>query len=250
MSGQASPNQGLFRPAGPSGFFGGGFGRGLLGGFIGAGIFGLLFGHGFFGGLGGGVSLIGLLIQLGLIYFAVRWAMSYFGSRQPGYAGAGAARPGFGGGFGWPARADAAPQPAPLTLDGADFNAFEYLLGAIQTAFGTESLERLRPMVTPEMASYFAEQIADNARKGIINEVSDVHLLKGDLAEAWSEADADYATVAMRFSLIDVTRERTGGRIVAGDPSAQVEAAEIWTFRRLAGGGSNGWQLSAIQQAR
>ena len=84
-------------------------------------------------------------------------------------------------------------------------------------------------MVTPEMASYFAEQIADNARKGLVNEVSDIHLVKGDLAEAWSEADADYATAAMRFSLIDVTRERTSGRIVAGDPANPVEVAELWT---------------------
>jgi predicted lipid-binding transport protein (Tim44 family) len=250
MTGQASPNQGLFRPAGPSGFFGGGFGRGLLGGFIGAGIFGLLFGHGFFGGLGGGMSLIGLLVQLGLIYLVVRWAMSYFRSRQPGYAGAGLGtmRSGLGGGFGVPG--GSGPQNATLTLQGADFNTFEYLLGAIQTAFGAENLEQLRPMVTPEMASYFAEQIADNARKGLVNELSDVHLVKGDLAEAWSEPDADYATVAMRFSLNDVTRERAGGRIVAGDPSHPVEATELWTFRRHPGSGSNGWQLSAIQQAR
>jgi predicted lipid-binding transport protein (Tim44 family) len=54
----------------------------------------------------------------------------------------------------------------------------------------------------------------------------------------------------MRFSLIDVTRERTGGRIVAGDPTNPVEVAEVWTFRRLPGSGSDGWHLSAIQQAQ
>jgi predicted lipid-binding transport protein (Tim44 family) len=229
-----------------TGFFGSGFGRGLLGGFLGAGLFGLLFGHGLFGGLGGGMSLIGLLFQLGLIYLLVRWAMNAFGGRQPAFAGAGAARSGLGG-FGMPGGGGTA---APLTLAGADFNAFEYLLGAIQMAFGAENLERLRSMVTPEMASYFAEQIADNARRGIVNQVSDVHLVKGDLAEAWAESDGDYASVALRFSMIDVTRERTNGRIVEGNPSAPVEATEIWTFRRASGSGPNGWQLSAIQQAR
>jgi predicted lipid-binding transport protein (Tim44 family) len=169
--------------------------------------------------------------------------------RQPSYAGAGMARTGFGG-YGLPGGAGTPPQTVPLTLSGADFNAFEYLLGAIQTAFGAENLDRLRPMVTPEMASYFAEQIADNARRSIVNEVSNVHLVKGDLAEAWSEPDADYATVAMRFSLIDVTRERGTGRIVAGDPTTPTEAAEVWTFRRHPGSGSNGWQLSAVQQAQ
>ena len=251
MSGSQSYGQNSLRPGVQPGLgFGGGFGRGLLGGFIGAGLFGLLFGHGFFGGIGGGMSLIGLLIQLGLLYFGIRWAMNYFGRRQqPAYAGSGAARGGLGGGFGFPGGA-AAPQNAPLTLQGADFNAFEYLLGAIQMAFGAENLERLRPMVTPEMASYFAEQIAENARKGVVNQISDLHLVKGDLAEAWSEADADYATVALRFTLIDVTRERQSGRIVAGDPTHAAEAAEVWTFRRLPGSGTNGWQLSAIQQAQ
>lgn len=228
--------------------FGSPFSRGLLGGLIGAGFLGLLFGHGFFGGLGGGMSLIGLLLQLGLIYLALRWVMSSLGRRPALTFGAGAARSGWrgyglGGGRG-------GVQSSPLTLEGADFNAFEYLLGAIETAYGAENLERLRSMVTPEMASYFAEQIADNARQGVVNEVSNVHLLKGDLAEAWSEPDADYATVALRFSLIDVRRERVNGRIVAGDSSTPVEAAEIWTFRRLPGSGSNGWQLSAIQQAQ
>ena len=244
MTGQPSPNQNIFRPMQQPGF---GFGRGLLGGLLGAGLFGLLFGHGFFGGLGGGMSLIGLLIQLGLIYLVVRWAMNLLNGGQPSYAGAGAAHSGLGGGFGLPG---GGAQNAPLTLEGADFNAFETLLGAIQTAFGAENLERLRSMATPEMASYFAEEIADNARKGLVNEVSEVHLVSGDLAEAWSEADADYATVAIRFSLIDVTRERTSGRIVAGDPANLVEVAEVWTFRRLSGSGPNGWHLSAIQQAR
>jgi predicted lipid-binding transport protein (Tim44 family) len=230
------------QPAFGSGF---GFGRGLLGGFLGAGLFGLLFGHGFFGGIGGGFSLLGLLLQLGLVYLLVRWAMNAFGNRQPSYVGAGAARAGWSG-FGAPASGGA----PPLTLAAADFNAFEYLLGAIQMAFGAESLDRIRPMVTPEMASYFAEELADNARRGIVNQLSDIRLVKGDLAEAWSEPEADYATVALRFSLIDVTRERQSGRIVAGDPTNPVEATEIWTFRRVPGSGSNGWQLSAIQQAR
>ena len=243
MTGRPSYDQNIFRPYQQPGF---GFGRGLLGGLLGAGLFGLLFGHGFFGGLGGGMSLIGLLLQLGLIYLVVRWAMNFLGG-QPSYAGAGAARSGLGGGFGL---AGGGARNAPLTLEGADFNAFETLLAAIQTAFGAENLTRLRSMVTPEMASYFAEEIADHARRGLVNEISDVHLVRGDLAEAWSEADADYATVAIRFSLIDVIRERTSGRIVAGDPSRPVEVAEVWTFRRLPGSGPNGWHLSAIQQVR
>jgi predicted lipid-binding transport protein (Tim44 family) len=76
--------------------------------------------------------------------------------------------------------------------------------------------------------------------------VSDVRLDRGDLAEAWRESGRDYATVAMRFSMIDVTRD-AAGRVVDGSPAERVTATELWTFLRVPGGA---WVLSAIQQAR
>src|SRR5205823_14170081 len=127
----------------------------------------------------------------------------------------------------------------------ADYDAFERLLGEIQTAYGTEDLGALRTRLTPEMLSYFAEDLAANAGRGVINRVSDVKLLQGDLAEAWREGDAEYATLAMRFSLIDQMVDRASGRIVEGDPSRPTQATELWTFRRAPGGP---WMLSAVQQ--
>jgi predicted lipid-binding transport protein (Tim44 family) len=104
----------------------------------------------------------------------------------------------------------------------------------------------MRAITTPEMLSYFGEQLAEQASQGVRNEVTDVRLLQGDLAQAWSEGSREYATVAMRFSMIDVTRDNTG-RIVDGSPSEHVTATELWTFMRAPGGQ---WILSAIQQAR
>ena len=93
--------------------------------------------------------------------------------------------------------------------------------------------------------SYFSEDLAQNASRGVINRVSDVRLLNGDLSEAWSEGGTDYATVAMRFSLHDWMIDRTTGRVVDGDPLRPQEVTEFWTFRRSQGGP---WILSAIQQ--
>ena len=124
-----------------------------------------------------------------------------------------------------------------------DFNAFEKVLGEVQGAYSAEDLARLRRQVTPEMLSYFSEELSANASKGVVDRVSDVKLLQGDLAEAWREGDTDYATVAMRFSLNDETVDRDSGRVVQGGPD---EATEIWTFMR-AGGGH--WLVSAIQQS-
>jgi predicted lipid-binding transport protein (Tim44 family) len=233
----------------------GGFGRGLLGGLLGAGLFGMFFGHGFFGGFGGGSSILGFLLQIGLLIFLFRLAMRWFAGPQMGFAGGI-----FGGGRGAaPASGPfAAPSAGPSTgsggrpisLSGEDFNAFEFILQESQLAFGAEDLDRLRRVSTPEMASYFAEQMAQNARRGVIDKAADVRLVKGDLSEAWAEATGDYATVAMRFSMLDWTVERDSGRLVDGDPQRPQDVSEVWTFRRDPGGDARGWRISAIQQAR
>jgi predicted lipid-binding transport protein (Tim44 family) len=256
-----SPNDSIFRRPAPfpqGGFFSGGFGRGLLGGFIGAGLFGLLFGHGLFGGLGGGLSILGLALQIGLLFLLFKFVMGFVRGRRPALQGTafdssagqglGQAGPGPQGGFaglgGGPGRREAKLEIAP-----ADFSVFEQRLVAIQSAYGAEDIDRLRALATPEMASYFAEELAGNAKKGLVNRISDVTFLQGDLSEAWREPQGEYATVAMRFSLIDTMADRASGKIVSGDPAAPEQATEVWTFARHVGGGPGDWKLSAIQQA-
>jgi predicted lipid-binding transport protein (Tim44 family) len=78
------------------------------------------------------------------------------------------------------------------------------------------------------------------------NTVTDVRLVQGDLSEAWAEGGRDYATVAMRFQMVDATYDEAG-RVVDGSPTEHVIATEVWTFVRVPGGR---WILSAIQQAR
>jgi predicted lipid-binding transport protein (Tim44 family) len=252
----ASPNGSIFRPnnyASSGGFFGGGFGRGLMGGFLGAGLFGLLFGHGLFGGIEGGGSIFGLLIQIGLLFLVVKLVMGFFRNRaQPGFAGAGFAPAGVSGGSGpFGGFGGGAPAAAKekLQIQPADFNTFEQRLSEVQTAYGTENYEALRHAVTPEMASYFSEELAANANKGLVNKLGAPKLLNGDLAEAWREPQGEYATVAMRFSLADWMVERSTGRIVSGDPSQTQDVTEVWTFMRPSGGSPIDWKLSAIQQA-
>jgi predicted lipid-binding transport protein (Tim44 family) len=245
---------GLF---GGRGFFGGGLFGGLAAGFLGAGLFGLLFGHGMFGGLGGIFSFLGLLFQVGLIAFIAMALWRYFQRRnQPAYAGGNpmyrdapggtGMGSGLGSGLGG-SRAPAGPAQRSDTvgITGLDYDAFERTLGDVQAAYSNEDIGALRAKLTPEMLSYFSEDLAQNASRGVINRVSDVKLLNGDLSEAWREGGTDYATVAMRFSLHDWMIDRTNGQVVDGDPSRPQEVTEFWTFRRSAGGP---WILSAIQQ--
>jgi predicted lipid-binding transport protein (Tim44 family) len=229
-----------------------GFLGGLFAGFLGAGLLGMLFGHGFLGGLAGVASMIGLMLQIGIIVIIGYLVWMWWQRRsQPALASGPALRDyasgnsrtpmGFGGGAPRASARASGTDEVGLTPD--DFNAFEKTLGDVQSAYSAEDLARLRRHVTPELLSYFSEELAANASKDVVNRVSDVKLLQGDLAEAWREGDTDYATVAMRFSLNDEMLERDSGRVLQGGPD---EATEIWTFMRVRGGH---WLASAIQQS-
>ena len=229
----------------------GGMLGGLAMGFLGAGLFGLLSGGGLFSGLGGLSSIIGLLLQVGLIILVVRLAMSWWQRRHtpasayatgpaPAAEGPGAQtsfRSGLSG-FGLGSN-----QPA-LEIQPADYEAFERLLGEVQAAWSNEDVAKLHTLATPEMVSYFSKDLEENKARNDVNKVTDVKLLQGDLAEAWREGETDFASVAMRFSLVDKTMERTTGRLVSGSETP-IEATEVWTFARRRGAD---WELSAIQQ--
>lgn len=241
------------------------FGGSMLGGLLMGGLIGMMLGQGF-GGLAG---MFGMLLQVLLIGGAIWLALRFFRSRQatnsgPAMAGAGAG----GGNFNY---RDAAPreegkrafnipniggsglgsapqQPATreIELDQSDLETFQRMLTEVQEAFGREDHKALRRLVTPEMVSYLSEELADNAQNGVRNDVTDVHLLQADIAEAWNEGDRDYATAALNYSSIDVTRNRATGEVVDGDAKEPTETTELWTFVRQNGGD---WQLSAIQEA-
>jgi len=260
----ASPSGSFFnRP----GFMGGGFLGGMFAGFLGAGLFGMLFGHGLMGGIGGFGSILGLILQIALVVIVGRLLWSWWQRRnQPAMAGgpnlrdsySGAGSPnsgspmglgglgssfGLGGGSGAPAATARASGTDEVGLTPDDFNTFERLLGEVEAAYGAEDLGRLRRVGTPEVVSYLSEDLAENASKGVVNKISDVKLLQGDLAEAWREGNTDYATVALRYALNDQTVERDSGKVLQGGPT---EATETWTFMRARGGH---WLVSAIQQA-
>ena len=239
----------------------------LLGGLVGAGLASIF-------GVGAFASVLGFLLQTLLIGGVIWLAVQFFRNRsqQAAYAGAtaGAAPPrrdaasldamkrsaaGNSAAAGGAASAAAQARPATggpnaagdLKLGSGDFDTFERLLGEVQSAYGREDIKALETRLTPEMLSYFADELATNKRNGVINRISGIKLLQGDLAESWAENGADYATVAMRYAITDQTIDRASGRVVEGRASPD-EVTEVWTFVRRAGSGSSGWELSAIQQ--
>ncbi len=218
----------------------GGLARGL---FIG-GLFGLMFGGGMFhGGLFG---IIGTLVQFWLLYMVVKFV---FRMVTGGGGAATVGGPGLMGGLmgAAPPAAPVAPRAPPgIAITPADYQAFEQTLLGVQQAWSQHDINTMRMLCTPEMVSYFGEQLGEQTSRGVRNVVADVHLDQGDLSEAWTEQGRDYATVSMRFSMTDVTYDQAG-HVVAGAPGQRVQAVEFWTFLRVPGGR---WVLSAIQQAR
>ncbi|HYF07839.1 MAG TPA: TIM44-like domain-containing protein [Acetobacteraceae bacterium] len=225
------------------------FMTGLMGGLLGAGLFGLLAGSGLFGGLSGFAAIFGLLLQVlliaGLVWLVLRLVR---GARQPATAGApqGMARtmdPSQG--YGAAARPMGGAPAGAVQLQPSDFQAFERLLLDVNAAWSRQDLNTLRALSTPEMTNYFAQDLRDLEARGWRNETRDLRFEQGDLSEAWHENGQDYATVAMRFSLLDATFDREG-RVVEGSTTERQGAVELWTFVRRAPAGR--WMLSAIQQ--
>jgi len=230
----------------------GGLGGSLLRGVMLGGLLGLMFG----GGFGGMAGIFGLLVQGLLIFLAIRFVMGMLArnARQPAAAGAGMNYSGSSGPSplgGMAAQRGGSPSQSPrnpdeLAIKPADLDRFQDMLREVQSAFGREDYSALRQLTTPEMMSYLSEELGENASRGVKNEVTEVKLLQGDVSESWREGSEDYATAAMRYSSIDVTRDRTSGNVVDGDEQRATETTELWTFVRTRGAD---WKLSAIQQA-
>lgn len=269
---QAGARQGTAAQPNRGGMFGGMFG-GLLGGLMLGGLIGMLMGH----GMGGFAGMLGFLVQILLIGLVVMFVMRWLRGRQGGpamaggggradpsnrfdYAGSGgggdmgASVPSSGGrsagvGMGKDARDDGTKEPLvsegtdEIGITNEDLDQFEQLLVEIQAAFSREDYAGLRARCTPEIVSFLSEELSENAVNGKRNDVLDVELLQGDLAESWREDDEEYATVAMRYSSVDVMRDRQSGAVLEG-VEEPTETVEVWTFVRPVGGA---WKLSAIQ---
>ena len=282
--GAAQPARpGAQAPQQSRGLFGGMMG-GLMGGLLMGGLFGMLMGGGF-GGMAGlfgmllQVALIGGLAMLAMRFFASRRqgqpafgggsgsqrtdnsGSSFNGGPQAGPSASSFKIPKIGalaGAAGGAAaattatakpvaHADAMSEGDEIGITQGDLEVFQKMLQDVQAAYGAEDYGTLRKLTTPEAMSYLAEELSDNATSGVKNDVRDVTLLQGDVAEAWHEEGQDYATVAMRYSAIDIMRDRTSGKVIEGDEQHPSEAVEMWTFVRR--GGNDNWQVAAIQAA-
>ena len=172
------------------------FMTGLFGGFLGSALF-----H----SMGGFGHALGGLLTLAIIGFLIFLVIRVFSGR--GF---------FGAGGGMPRSIGAAAAPAShyrghdIGVADSDLSAFQQIHAEVQEAWSRGDLGQLRSLMTPEMLSYFSEELTRNASQGVQNVVSDVRLLKGEISESWEEGDLQYATAYLLWSAIDLVL-RLGG---------------------------------------
>lgn len=247
---------------------GGGFMRGLMGGVVGAAAYNMFFGHKpsqaqdtngqnqngqgaeqgqnqaqhqpeqKSGGMGSffRIAILGLIIWYGIRFFRKRREAAKNANNAQNSTAA------------------APPSHNPISeyinqtniqLNQNDYTVFQQRLVEVQDAWNKQDLGGLQKITTPEMLSYFNEQLTDLNNRGLHNTTSNVQFQQGDLSEAWTEGTREYATVSMVYSLIDVTTDSTG-HVVEGDQNQPVTITELWTFVRDTNAGL--WFLSGIQQ--
>jgi len=226
------------------------FWTGLAGGLFGGWLGSMLFPHwgmGYGGGFGRIFgSVFSWLFIIGLLWLGFRVLTRRYAPLSAPHLG-----PIGGGGLaGYPPAGGGGDRGVPLAIVQSDYQAFETVLKQVQAGWSAGDLAALRSWVTPEMLSYFAEELAENQSQGVINRVEQVELMRGDLREAWDEGRLHYASCLLRWHAIDYTvrSDRHPGEpdaVVGGDPHHPAKAAELWTFARSPGGK---WLLSALQQ--
>lgn len=255
------------------------FMAGMAGGLVGAGIGSMLFGHSpalaAASDAAPGASILGLLIQIAVIGGLIWLAFKLFRGRAPAGPNPYAAAPRASlNPYAAPPRASENPYAAPRSPveprfeaplspvppvaaapqrvqrefepTEADQNDFTNILLGVQQSWSAADPAALRAWATPEMVTFLAQDLGQNAAEGQVNRVEQITLREGDVVESWREDKSQYVTARLVFDCLDYMVRTDTGALVSGSRTNPVTHAELWTFVRPTTGGS--WLLSAIQQ--
>jgi predicted lipid-binding transport protein (Tim44 family) len=126
-------------------------------------------------------------------------------------------------------------------LEGAR-GAYEMIL----MAFERGELDSIRPFLSDDVESSFAEAIAAREKDGLTVEASFVGMKELALQDATYDKASKMAEISVRFvgEQTYVVRNKAG-EIVEGNPREVKRQRDIWTFARSMGADDPNWQLVA-----
>ena len=147
---------------------------------------------------------------------------------------------------------DAAKALAQMKRAEPSFTVGPFLQGArgayemILMAFEKGDLDSIRPFLSDDVESSFAEVIADREAKGLTVETTFVGLKEMSLQDAQFDSASRFGEITVRFvgEMTSVVRDRAGN-IVEGDTKTIKRQRDVWTFARKMGVDDPNWQLVA-----
>ena len=112
--------------------------------------------------------------------------------------------------------------------------------------FDKGDLTRIKPFLGDDVATTFADAIADRQNRGLTITSTFAGVRDLSLSEASFDPATRTAEIAVRFTgeLSRAVRDKAG-TVIEGSPTAIIRQREVWTFSRRMGAGDPNWQLSA-----
>lgn len=127
-------------------------------------------------------------------------------------------------------------------LDGAKC-AYELIL----QAFADGNIGSVSYLVSEMVRATFQQAIADRVGRGETMSVMFIGIGGADIVDAGLDGDRAWIDVRFASQMVSVVRDGEG-RIMAGDPRAILDLAEIWTFQRVLGVADPNWILVATDK--
>lgn len=151
-----------------------------------------------------------------------------------------------------PEDSDAARAFAAMKLVEPAFNLSQFLQGArgayemILTAFDKGDLDKIRPFLSPDVYSSFADVVRARSEKGLTVDSTFLGLRELSVAEAEFDRATNEAEISVNFvgELVSVVRDGSGA-IIEGNPKVSRKQRDQWTFARKMGSSDPNWHLVA-----
>jgi predicted lipid-binding transport protein (Tim44 family) len=106
--------------------------------------------------------------------------------------------------------------------------AFEWVVNA----FKEGDKETLRNLMSEDVYREFEAVLDEHAKSGVKMEATLVSIVEAEITAASLQKDKARITVAFTTEQILVEREKSGGKILSGDPSHVQKVEDVWVFER------------------
>ena len=130
----------------------------------------------------------------------------------------------------------------PEAFAGGARGAFEMIL----EAFAKGELDRVKPILNPDVFANFAQAVKARVEAGEKLENTLVGIRSAEIAEAYMDGRSAVVAVRLVSDQINVTRDRAG-HVVSGDSSAVTAVTDLWTFQRDTRSRDPNWILVATE---